>query len=427
MPARRMPARRMPARRMPAMTRALTLGIAVLLVSGCSWFSWLPWVDDDDEEDALEPAKLVDFDEEVKIERLWKTSIGDGLGKKYIRLSPIVIADRVYAADGYGTVRAVDRFTGKKVWETSLDGADSGFFDSLNFYDRTDTSFVSGGLGAGEGKVLMGLTSGEVVALEASDGSIAWRVNVGSEVLCKPTVSGGKVFLQTIDGRLMALDAASGEQVWTFVNQVPILTLRGTGSPVMMGDVVLAGFANGMVMAFRAATGEPVWEHRVQLPEGRSELDRMVDIDSVPLVAGPLVYVVAYHGKLKALRRDDGNPLWERDYSSFLDLAEGYGNVYVIDDRDVIAAVDSSSSETAWSQEALWRRKLTSPVAFSNYVVVGDDDGYLHVLAQSDGRFVGRRKLDGDGLRSEMVIAEGRTIYVLTNGGSLQALEIAVR
>jgi len=408
--------------------KAVALLGLTLLVSGCSWFTWLPWVDEDEEDvDELEPAALVRFDEEVEVERLWKSRVGDGLGSKYIRLSPIIVADRIFAVDGYGVVASFDRFTGKEIWEVRIDERDRGFMSVFNFFDRTDESFVSGGVGAGDGHVLIGLTSGEVVALAVSDGSVNWRVNVGSEVLSKPAVSRGKVYLQTIDGRLMALDADTGKSIWSFDNQVPILTLRGTASPMVAGDIVYAGFANGMLMAFQSDTGEPVWEHRVQLPEGRSELDRMVDVDGQPLLSGPLIYVSAYNGELKALRREDGQPVWAREYGSYLNLVEGYSQVYLVDGIDSVFAIDTSSAETVWTQEALYRRKLTSPVAFSNYLLVGDDEGYLHVLAQSDGRFVGRRKLDGEGLRSEMVVAEGRTVYVLTNGGSLQAVEISVR
>jgi outer membrane protein assembly factor BamB len=152
----------------------------------------------------------------------------------------------------------------------------------------------------------------------------------------------------------------------------------------------------------------------------------MVDVDGTPLLLGPILYVVAYQGKLKALRRTDGAMLWEMDVSSFLDLAEGYGQIYVVDDGDVVTAVDQQSAEIVWQQPGLARRKLTSPVAFSNYVAVGDDQGYLHILAQSDGRFVGRRKLDGDGLRSSMAVVDG-VLYVLGNSGSLHALDIEVK
>ena len=161
------------------------------------------------------------------------------------------------------------------------------------------------------------------------------------------------------------------------------------------------------------------------LPEGRSELGRMVDVDGSPLVLGGIVYAVSFQGRLRAFRATDGAILWEFEMSSFLDLAEGYGQIYVVSDEDVISAIERSDAALVWRQEGLRNRRLTSPVAFGNYVVVGDSDGYLHVLAQSDGRFVARRKV-GDGLRSGMIVADS-VIYLLTNDGRLNALEIRRR
>ncbi len=397
-------------------------------VTGCSWFSWLPWVGKgDDEAKKLKPAELVKFEPEVRIKRLWRTSVGKGLGRKYLRLDPAVLSDRVYAADGYGLVEAHNRFTGKRIWRTRVGKVQSGFFSWLNFIDRKDPSFVSGGVGAGEGLVLVGTTAGEVVALSAGDGNELWRANVGSEVLAPPVTGRDLVLVQTINGRLLALEKDTGAIRWGFDNQVPVLTLRGTSTPVYSDGVVYAGFASGKLSALRADSGQPIWEHRVMLPEGRSELARMVDVDGTPLLAGPVIYVVSYHGKLKALRREDGQALWEIDESSFLNLAEGYGQIYVVSEDDTVAAVDMQTAEVIWQQDGLARRKLTSPIAFSNYVAVGDADGYLHILAQSDGRFVGRRKLDGDGLRSAMTVADGQQLLVLGNSGSLQALEIEAK
>jgi len=181
-----------------------------------------------------------------------------------------------------------------------------------------------------------------------------------------------------------------------------------------------------MSSAIRAATGEPVWQHRVMLPEGRSELERMVDIDSTPMLAGNLLFVASYQGRLKALRAADGTPVWEQEISSFLDLAAGFRHVFVVDTSDNVIAYDQQSAEELWRQEGLVRRQLSSPVAIDNYLLVADDDGYLHVLSQSDGSFVGRRKVDGDGVRSPIVVADG-VIYVLGNSGSLQALQIEAR
>ena len=416
------------------LARVLVVASLALLVGGCGWFSWVPWIGDRDKgPDPMKPADLVDFVPEARIERLWRASVGKGLGRKYLRLNPVVVANRVYAADGYGVVEARDRFSGKRVWRSEISPynlAKGGRFSGLtgfNFFDRTDPSYVSGGVGAGGGLVLMGTTGGTVVALSATDGREIWRVYLGSEILSRPAFGDDAVFVQTIDGRLLALEEDDGSVRWSFDIQVPVLTLRGTASPVFEGGVVYAGFANGTVSAIRTENGEPIWEHRVMLPEGRSELDRIVDVDGSPLLAGPLVYAVAYQGQLKALRRADGNALWQLDYSSHLDLAAGYGHVYVVDETDAVIAIDEQTAREVWRQDSLYRRKLSSPQAFGNYLVVGDDDGYLHVLAQSDGRFLARQKLDGKGIRSTMTVAEGRTLYVLGNSGSLQAVEIEAR
>jgi len=181
-----------------------------------------------------------------------------------------------------------------------------------------------------------------------------------------------------------------------------------------------------MLAAIRAENGEPIWQHRVMLPEGRSELDRMVDVDGTPVLSGGVLYVAAYQGQLKALRASDGSLLWEKDIASHVDLAEGTGNIYVVDDDDVVHAIDRRTAEEVWSQRGLFRRNLSGPIAFSNYLVVGDEEGYLHVLAQSDGRFLGRTKVDGNGIRSRPVVAS-ELFYVLGNSGTLRAYNVELR
>lgn len=410
----------------PTFARAGLLFAMITLLGGCSWFSWLPWVDDEDDKDPLEPAELVKIGKpEVKIDTEWKRGIGKGLGKKYLRLRPLVLADRIYAADGYGYVAAYDRYSGKRAWEAKVDPLKRGVLSSLNFFDRKDPSFV-GGLGSGSGMILIGTASGFLVALSAGDGTQLWRSDVRSEVLAASIAEDGMVFTQTVDGRLVALNAETGVQVWSFNNQVPVLTLRGTSSPVYSAGAVVTGFPNGKISAIRAENGEPIWEQRVMLPEGRSELDRIVDVDGTPLISSGNIYAASFQGRIKALRQRDGSQIWERDISTNLDLAEGYRQIYAVDEADIITAFDRDSGEVVWTQEALKRRRLSPPTAFSNYLVVGDDEGYLHVLAQSDGRFLGRRRIDGKGLRSGMSVADG-TLFVLGNSGKLSALTIEAR
>ena len=273
--------------------------------------------------------------------------------------------------------------------------------------------------------VLVGTTHGEVIALDVADGSERWRSRVGTEVGAAPTAGAGKVFVQTIDDRVSALDADSGDLVWTYDSQMPLLTLRGTSAPVFDQGVLYTGFANGKVVALRGENGEPIWEQRVMLPEGRSELDRIVDVDARVLLDGGSMYALAYQGRVAAISRREGRPMWEQELSGYLDMAQGYGQVYVVDADDTISALDKSNGEINWQQEAFARRKLSAPLAFSNYVVAGDDEGYLHVLAQRDGRLVGRRKLGGKGVRTQTVIADDM-LYTLTNSGTLTALKVAL-
>lgn len=399
----------------------------ILLLSGCAAFSWIPGIgDDDDEEENTEPAKLVKFDAEVNVQRLWKSKVGKGLGTKYIRLQPMVVADRIVAADAYGVVEAFDRFTGDRIWRQEVGGAERRASGLSRFLDRSDAGFVSGGVGGGEGLVLLGTTRGNIIALSLSDGTEQWRTYLGSEVGSKPAAAQGRVFAQTIDGELIALDAKTGEQVWSYSSQVPLLTLRGTSTPVTDRDVVYAGFASGKVVALRGANGEPIWEQRIMLPEGRSELERIVDVDSAPLVSNNALYAQAYQGRLMRIVARDGRPRWEAEVSSFLDLAEGYGQVYAVEEKDTVTALDQDSGEVIWQHDQLARRGLTAPLAYSNYVVVGDSEGYVHVMAQRDGRMMGRAKVGGKGLRTPLSLADG-TFFVLDNAGGLHAYKITTR
>ena len=416
-----------PNSRYGAWHRLPLLLIMVTLFSGCAAFSWIPGIgDDDDDEENTDPAKLVDFDAEVDIERQWKVKVGDGLGKKYIRLQPSIAAERIVAADAYGTVAAFDRFSGQKIWQQKI-GEEERRVSGLNrFLDRSDGGFVSGGVGVGEGLVLLGTTRGNVIALALSDGSERWRTYVGSEIGAMPVAAQGRVFAQTIDGELLALDADTGEQLWSYSSQVPLLTLRGTSTPVTSRDIVYAGFASGKVVGLRASNGEPIWDQRIMLPEGRSELERIVDVDAAPLLVGGDVYAQAYQGRMMRIAARDGRPRWEAEVSSFQNLAEGYSQIYAVEEKDTVTAVDQSRGDVVWQHDLLARRSLTAPLAFSNYVVVGDAEGYLHVMAQRDGRMMGRTKVGGKGLRTPFTLADG-TIYVLDNAGGLHAYSVSTR
>ncbi|MDZ4338014.1 MAG: outer membrane protein assembly factor BamB [Gammaproteobacteria bacterium HGW-Gammaproteobacteria-13] len=373
---------------------AALLALAVLAV-GCSSNS----------KKELPPADLPKFEEEVSLQKQWSRSIGDGQGESFNMLVPAIDGEQIYAADVEGLVVAMDRMTGKVIWKADLELP------------------VSGAVGAGYGLVVVGTLKGEIVALDTASGEEKWRARVTSEVLAPPALNGDVVLVQTQDDRLIALDMNTGEQRWIFENTPAVLTLRGTGSPVLTNRLAIAGLSTGKVIALDAQRGIPVWEQRVAIPQGRSELDRVVDIDGGLLLSAGTLYAVSYQGRVAALELESGRILWQREASSSVGVAQGYGSVYVSLASGTVEGIDERSASALWSNDALARRQLSAPEVFSSYIAFGDLEGYLHLVSQVDGRFVGRTRIDSDGLRARPLVV-GDWLYAYGNGGNLVALTI---
>ncbi|OUM25348.1 outer membrane protein assembly factor BamB [Pseudomonas sp. 1239] len=373
---------------------AAVLAVALLAV-GCSSNS----------KKELPPAELTKFTEEVVLKKQWSRSIGDGQGESFNMLVPAIENDRIYAADVTGVVMALDRMNGDVIWKKDLDLP------------------VSGAVGVGYGLVMLGTLKGEVIAMDASTGEEKWRARVTSEVLAPPATNGDVVVVQTQDDRVIGLDASTGDRRWIYESTPAVLTLRGTGAPIVTNRLAVAGLSTGKVVALDTQNGVPVWEQRVAVPQGRSELDRVVDIDGGLLLSGGVLYVASYQGRVAGLDLESGRVLWQRDASSYAGVAQGFGNVYVSLASGTVEGIDERSSSALWSNDSLARRQLSAPEVFSSYVAVGDLEGYLHLLSQVDGRFVGRERIDSDGLRARPLVV-GDMIYVFGNSGKLEALTI---
>jgi outer membrane protein assembly factor BamB len=377
--------------------RYCTLILCALLVSGCALFS---------KDDATRPMDLAEFEPTVQLESVWTRNVGVGTGKGVVQLQPALDGDVIYAADARGRVQAFDRFNGSRLW-------------------RQSTGYqITGGVGASEGMVLFGTGQGEVVALSSADGTELWRNSLTSEVVAVPNTDGNIVVAQTIDGKLFALDAKTGEHRWRYETPAPILTLRGSGKPLFTGSMVVAGFANGKVIAFNTRNGLIQWEQRVALPQGRSELDRMVDISASPLLHDNVIYVASYQGRIVALNRSNGRPLWAADTSTHQDLAAARRTVFLSEANSRVTAYRSTSGEILWQNDQMLRRYINGPQVIGDYVAVADFKGYLHVMNQSDGEFVARRRLNRRGVSGSMM-SDGDILYVLGDRGRLRALRIA--
>jgi outer membrane protein assembly factor BamB len=376
-----------------------------LSLAGCSTISG--WFDSDDE-DPTAPVDLVKIEQTVKIKKLWSAGIGDGQGDGLYRLQPVISRDVIYAASAEGLVRAFERAKGKSLWKVDLDTP------------------LSGGVGVYENALLLGSSEGFVLKLDASSGELLWSTRLRGEVLSPPQANGKVVVAQTYDGKLQGLDFHTGEILWTYDSNVPVLTVRGTSVPILNNGVVYAGFANGRVLAFNAQTGAIGWEVRVAISQGRSEIERIVDVDGTMQLAGKELYAASYQGRVVAIDVASGRKLWQQDVSSFSGVSQGFGNIYVADEDGTLTAYLRNGQGVRWTQTALGYRELSRPTPVSSYVAVGDFEGYVHLLSQVDGEFVGRVKVDGDGVRADM-LSDGNILYVFGNSGKLAVYEITAK
>lgn len=380
------------------MMRCTAALLLALISTGCSWFG--------STSNAIPPAPLQTIAQPSNVQQLWTVSVGGGAKDQSIRLIPALLDGKVYAAGAEGTVIAVDALSGQRQWEVATGLP------------------ISGGVGVSDdGLVLVGTRKGEVLALRQETGQEAWRARVSSEVLAAPRAVNGVVVVRTIDGKFTGLNSDSGEQRWVYSHAMPALSLRGTAAPLLTKELMIAGLDSGKLLVLTLDKGIPLTEKTVALPQGRTDIERLIDIDAEPKAAGEMLYLAAYGGRVAAINMRDGNLAWNRDISSYAGLDVDARQVYVSDASDAVIALDRNAGGTFWKQPELTGRRLSAPVATSEHVVVGDFEGYLHWLRKEDGQLVGRVRMS-----SQAIIAPPTTsadiIFVQDQGGTLGAFRI---
>ena len=387
------------------MRRALCLLPLAVLLTGCGLVNLNPstWFNNDE---AFPPAELTDIDTEVELGRLWSVEVGNGQGSIYNELTPAIAGDAIFAASANGTIVSVDIASGDTNWRSRLE-AD-----------------ITGGVGVGNGLVMVGTQDAELVAVNQFTGEELWRAEMSSEVLSAPQTNGDVVVAQTVDDKLIAVDAADGSPRWIYETTLPPLTLRGSSSPLITPtDSVLAGFSNGTLVSVAADDGVWQWEERVSVPDGRYEIDRVIDVDGDLKLDGARVFASSYQGNLMAFDVNTGQIVWGMEASSYHGVEQGFGNIYYSSERSHVVAVRNNSNDIVWENEDLENREITAPLAAGNYIVVADYEGYLHIISQVDGRIVGRTRIDNDGVRSNILALDNR-LFVFGNSGRLVALRI---
>lgn len=375
-----------------------TLLLALFALGGCSAVDTVQgWIG---KPGALEPAKLSDFAESAKFGVRWRADLGDSGANV---LQPALTRDAIYGASGDGTLTRIDRASGKQVWRVEGDIT------------------VSGGVGAGEGLVLMGSNKGDVLAYD-EDGKLRWKSKVSSEVLSTPRAADGIVVVRTGDGRIAGLDAADGKRVWLYERSTPALVVRSHAGVTIQRDVAYAGFAGGKLVALKVKDGSVLWENSVSQPRGSTELERISDITSNPVADDEQVCAIAFQGRVACYDAAQGSPLWNRDIGSDKGMMLLRKYLYLTDSNGYVMALDKASGSTLWKNEQLFMRDTSIPYAVGDFVVAGDYEGYLHGLNREDGSFVARIRLDGAIQAAPQQLDDG--LLVQTRDGDLYSLSI---
>ncbi|MFO8140489.1 MAG: outer membrane protein assembly factor BamB [Marinobacter sp.] len=366
------------------------VSLLLLLLAGCST------------QDTFEqPVPVPDIDATVEFKRVWSMSVGDGHDDQLLHLAPLYAGDVIYAASADGLLVAVETENGKTRWQRRTE-------------DR-----IFAGVGGDNNHLYYITRDAELVALTRETGDEIWRSPLPTEGLAAPQSNGALVVAQTTDGRVIGFDASNGERRWQYDGQVPVLSMRTAAAPLVGGDVVIASFANGRVIALTADAGQPVWQYEVGQPQGRTELERLVDIGGQPLVLDSAIMVAGYQGKLALVDIRSGQEIWSRPASSFYSPSIGAGNIFLASANGDVVAYRGSDRRELWVQDRLSWRQLTQPIATGDHLITGDFEGYLHALSLSDGSLQGQVKVDSDGIRVPVQVIEGGNLLVYGNGGRM--------
>lgn len=372
--------------------RALTVLITLAGIAACG--------DKDKEVDP--PAELVDIVAKRDVDQLWSAGLSGDSERLRLALRPAVVEGVVYAASHSGEVAAMDAQTGRRSWSV-----------------KTKLS-LSAGPEVGAGVVVLGSSDGDVIALDSATGQQRWRQSINSEVLARPLIANDLVVIRTVDGHIEGLSLTDGAKRWAVDEQVPRLTLRGTAPPVLAGERIIAGFDSGKVLAIDSRNGDVLWDTIVNAPHGRTELERLADIDSPAHVAGDDIFVVGFQGRVAMLALDSGQIWWARDASSYRGFAMDESNLYLTNADGSVVAMRRNDGSVQWEQTSLKHRGLTAPAIDGDSLIVGDFQGYLHWLDKASGEIVARRKTDGERITNAAVTDDGRA-FVQTDSGKLIA------
>lgn len=362
-----------------------------MLLSGCSSVK-----------EELKPVKLEPIRASYLLTSSWSRTTGEGQDARYARLQPALLDGVIYTVDVEGLIAAWNAETGKRLWKNKLKTA------------------IGSGVGVAAGTGFVGTLDGRVIAFDLSNGQRKWEAAASSEIMATPQSNGEQVITQAIDGRVFAFDIADGRQLWNYDHPVPVLSLRSNAAPLISGNSALIAFDNGQILNFDCATGQLRWSARVGQPQGKTELERLVDVDAAPLEFGPYIYGAGYNSRLTAIAKGTGRVAWAQEISTAQNIAAADNKILVSDVNSHVKAFDALNGAPLWENDKLHRRGISAPAVYGDMVVVVDQQGYLHGLSLQDGTMVARTRVGEEPVLTQP-FALNDTLYVLDKDGVLTA------
>ena len=352
------------------------------------------------EEPIITPLQAIET--RIEINKVWSKNIGQGFQDQALKLYPAYKDEKIFVANVSGDLLTIDANSGNTIWKHDTDLA------------------ITGGPGVSQQLIVIGSEEGDVFAYNRENGELVWKSKVSSEVLSVPQANDSFVVVRAGDGKLFCLDANNGTHLWIHDVPVPALSLRGTSNPTIIADIVITGFDDGRLTAIELKTGKLVWETNVSLASGRSQLERIIDIDSDPVIVGGDIYASTFQGHFATIALESGAIIWTRDIFSHAGFVADQDNIYITDDKSALWSIERATGTIVWKQEDLAGRMVTKPAVIGNFIVVGDIEGYLHWIDKNDGQFVAREKNSKNAILIPP-IATPDILYVYGSDGKLSA------
>ena len=374
--------------------------LSILLISGCSTLDGLRFWQND-EIDPDEPKELSSFASQENIKVLWRNSYN---GENEIgNFLPSFNAQNIFFSDASGNVLSIDAKTGNDNWSVKL-------------------NFLASGTSAGFGIVVVADVDGNVIALDQIDGNVLWSSNVKGEVLSSVAIDAKIVVVKTGSGELLGLNKDTGEVIWSYRSTLPVLTIRGNSSPVIVDNLVYASFDNGRLGVFELNSGFQIWDGAISYVSGASELENLIDSDSNPVIEGGLIYTTNYQGNLNIFDPSQKRSVWSNNASSFFSPIISRGMLMVVEENSSIKSFALKTLEESWINSDYLNRDLSNGVSYKDNIVVGDFEGYVHVINILNGRTVGREKLSRNPIKT--ILSRSDSLYVIDEAFNLISIDL---